>query len=83
MEICLNALPNAYAFVHRELEARRTVMVHCTSGKDRTGLLLAYFLMRTTGINADEAIRQVRMVRPIALSAEGWEEFGLEILRRG
>ena len=82
LEICVNALPRAYEFVSREIDAGKAVMVHCTSGKDRTGLLLAYYLMRTTGVAPDDAIRQVRVVRPIALSAEGWDEFGREILRR-
>ena len=82
LEICLNALPRAYAFVSEEIRAGKGVMVHCTSGKDRTGLLLAYYLMRTTGADVDAAIQQVRTVRPIALSAEGWDEFAREILRR-
>lgn len=82
LEICLNALPKAYEFVSAEIHAGKAVMVHCTSGKDRTGLLLAYYLMRTAGLNIEQAIHQVRLVRPIALSAEGWDEFAREILRR-
>ena len=83
LEICLSALPTAYSFVSEQIRAGTGVMVHCTSGKDRTGLLMAYYLMRTTGVSVDEAIRQVRVVRPIALSAEGWDEFAREILRQG
>jgi len=83
LEICLEALPKAFAFVQRNIEAGKAVMIHCTSGKDRTGLLMSYFLMRTTGITVEEAIAEVRRVRPIALSAAGWDEFGREILRRG
>jgi hypothetical protein len=30
----------------------------------------------------EEAIREVRRVRPIALSAEGWEPFAHEVLER-
>jgi protein-tyrosine phosphatase len=82
LEICLTALPRAYDFVSEEILAGKAALVHCTSGKDRTGLLMAYYLIRTTGVSVDEAIRQVRAIRPIALSAEGWEEFAREILRR-
>lgn len=82
LEICINALPEAFEFVSREMDAGKTVMVHCRSGKDRTGLLLAYYLMRTTGASVDDAIQRVRAVRPIALSAEGWDAFGREVLRR-
>jgi hypothetical protein len=82
VEICLDALPKAFAFVQEHIEAGKAVMIHCTSGKDRTGLLMSYFLMRTRGLTVDEAILEVRRVRPIALSANGWDGFGREILRR-
>jgi protein-tyrosine phosphatase len=83
LEICLEALPRAHTFVSQQIQAGKAVMVHCRSGKDRTCLLLAYYLIRTTGVSVDEAIEQVRLVRPIALSAEGWDEFAREVLRRG
>lgn len=82
LEICLEALPKAFAFVQRNIDAGKAVLIHCTSGKDRTGLLMSYYLMRTQGITVEEAIVEVRRVRPIALSAAGWDEFAREILRR-
>jgi protein tyrosine phosphatase (PTP) superfamily phosphohydrolase (DUF442 family) len=82
IEICLQALPRALAFVQENIEAGKTVMVHCRSGKDRTGLLLSYYLVRMHRMSVDEAIAEVRRVRPIALSALGWEAFGREILGR-
>jgi hypothetical protein len=78
--ICLNALPRAYAFVQAQLAREHGVVVHCTAGKDRTGLFLAYFLMRHTGLSTGEAIQEVRRVRPIALSAVAWEEFAWQVL---
>jgi len=83
LEICLEALPRAFAFLQQHIEAGNAVLIHCSAGKDRTGLLMSYFLMRTKGITVDEAIVEVRSVRPIALSAIGWDEFGREVLRRG
>lgn len=80
-EICIRAVPEAYAFVSGHLNASRPVLVHCTSGKDRTGLLFAYYLMRTAGLSPKKAVREVRRVRPIALSALGWETFGLDVLQ--
>jgi protein-tyrosine phosphatase len=79
---CLRALPSAYAFVQQQLKDGRVTIVHCSSGKDRTGLFLAYYLTRDAGLAAEEAIARVRRVRPIALSALGWHDFALEILRR-
>lgn len=80
-ETCLRALPIAYAFVERQLAEGRVTVVHCSSGKDRTGLFLAYYLMRSAGLSPVAAIEEVQRVRPIALSATGWQEFGLDVLR--
>jgi protein-tyrosine phosphatase len=80
LEICLRALPHALAFAACSIDARRGVLVHCRSGKDRTGLFLSYYLCMTEGLTAAEAIREVRRVRPVALSAEGWEAFSYEVL---
>ena len=54
--------------------------MHCTSGKDRTGIFLSYYLCKTEGLAPVEAIKAVKQVRPIALSAEGWEAFTLRVL---
>lgn len=80
---CLDALPVAYDYVRGELGERRAVLVHCTSGKDRTGLFLCYYLMREFGLPVREAVSEVRRVRPIALSAEGWEELAISVLEAG
>jgi Dual specificity phosphatase, catalytic domain len=79
-EVCLRALPRAYAFVQAQIAEGRGVLVHCSSGKDRTGLFLCYFLMRQVDLSPVEAIEAVRRVRPIALSAVGWEEFAVQVL---
>jgi protein-tyrosine phosphatase len=79
-EVCLDALPRAYAFVAGHVAEGRGVLVHCSSGKDRTGLFLCYFLMRHAGLSPVDAIEAVRRVRPIALSAVGWEELARRVL---
>ncbi|HTV52886.1 MAG TPA: dual specificity protein phosphatase family protein [Steroidobacteraceae bacterium] len=78
--ICREALPRAYAFVAAQLAQTRSVLVHCTAGKDRTGLFLAYFLLRERGLTPHAAIAAVREVRPIALSAAGWDALAREVL---
>jgi protein-tyrosine phosphatase len=80
LEICLSALPRALAFAARSIDDRRGVLVHCRSGKDRTGLFLSYYLCMTEGMRATEAIQEVKRVRPVALSAGGWESFSYEVL---
>jgi len=81
LKICLDALPRGLNFVVSSIESGRNVLVHCSSGKDRTGMFLSYYLCATEGLAPASAIEQVRRVRPIALSAEGWETLTLDVLR--
>ena len=83
MAHCLQALPEAYDYVRGELQRDRAVLVHCRSGKDRTGLFMCYFLIRESGMSVEGAIEAVRRVRPIALSAEGWEGLAAKVLAAG
>lgn len=80
LEICALALPAALEFACESIGANRSVLVHCRSGKDRTGMFLSYYLCKMEGLSAPQAIEEVRRVRPIALSAQGWESFTLEVL---
>jgi protein-tyrosine phosphatase len=80
LEICVSALPRALTFVARSIERRRGVLVHCRSGKDRTGLFLAYYLCAMEGLAPSSAIQELKRVRPIALTAEGWESFAYQVL---
>lgn len=83
IEHCLDALPEAYEYVREELDRKRAVLVHCTSGKDRTGLFMCYFLIRESGISVREAMIAVKRARPIALTAEGWEDLARAVLKAG
>ena len=79
-ETCIEALPRALSFVQESIDRGIAALVHCTSGKDRTGMFLAYYLCQTEQLTPAAAIAEVKQVRPIALSAEGWDEFALEVL---
>lgn len=80
--VCLEALPNAYRFVKQQLDDERVTIVHCSSGKDRTGLFLAYYLMQVNGLSAATAFDRIRSIRPIAFTAIGWDELALDVLRQ-
>ncbi|NQZ68866.1 MAG: dual specificity protein phosphatase family protein [Lentisphaeria bacterium] len=80
LEICIAALPVALQFAQSSIRKGQAVLVHCNSGKDRTGMLLSYYLCVTEGLSPVRAIAEVKRVRPIALSAEGWEDLALEAL---
>ncbi len=79
-ERCLEVLPAAYAFMTDQLARARRVLIHCTAGKDRTGLTMAYYLCRAENYAPRDAIAEVRRVRPVALSAIGYEPFAIEVL---
>jgi protein-tyrosine phosphatase len=80
LEHCLRALPDALAFATNNISRRVPVLVHCTAGKDRTGLFLAYYLMQCENCSLEQAVTRVRAVRSIALTATGWHEFALQVL---
>lgn len=79
---CALVLPRALEYVQDELAAGATLLLHCNSGKDRTGLVMAALWMRREGGTVEEALAAVRAVRPIALSARGWEEMARRLLAR-
>ena len=80
LEHCLQALPKALAFATANISRRRPVLVHCAAGKDRTGLFLAYYLMQCENAPLERAMEQVRAVRPVAFTAEGWHDFAVQVL---
>ena len=78
-EFCLANLTRAMAFI-QEHRQKGPVLVHCRSGKDRTGLVLAAYLVEFEHYDAHKAMAELLDLRPIAFSAEGWMEFALEVL---
>ena len=77
---CRTVLPLAYNFAKTNEAQGVATLVHCHAGKDRTGLFMAYFLVRSQGRAPADAIARVRAVRSIAFTAPGWDEFAHEVL---
>lgn len=80
LELCLNYLPQIIDFIELH-KSNGLVVVHCKAGKDRTGLILAAYLMHKRNLLPSEAMDAVKQVRSIAFTALGWEEFSAEVLR--
>lgn len=78
-DYCLRNLPKAMSFIGKNL-VKGPVLIHCRSGKDRTGMVLAACLIALESMNAEDAINEILSVRDIAFSAEGWVDFGLDVL---
>ena len=78
-EFCLGNLPLAMKFIRNNIE-NGPVLIHCHSGKDRTGMVMAAYLIEFENFSVEAAMEEVISVRPVAFSAEGWMEFGREVL---
>jgi atypical dual specificity phosphatase len=55
--------------------------IHCTAGKGRTGTMLAAYLV-TQGLSAEEAIEEIRNLRPGSVETPDQEEQVAEFARR-
>lgn len=78
-EHCLENLPKAMDFIRENLESG-PVLIHFRSGKDRTGMAMATYLIEFENFYVEKSIQEVIAVRPIDFNAEGWMEFGLDLL---
>ncbi len=78
-ELCLQNLPKAMGFIRANI-MKGPVLIHCRSGKDRTGMVMAAYLIEFERYDVNKSMEEVMAVRPIAFSAEGWKEFGLDVL---
>jgi hypothetical protein len=59
-------------YIAGEVAAGRPTLVHCQAGKDRTGAVLAGYLVRYRGLSPVEAIQVVRQANPRAMTAPGF-----------
>ena len=78
---CLANLPKGFDFVSRNRSKGLKTLVHCRQGRDRTGLFLAYYICRQSGVSPEIAIMRLKEIRSDALAADGWDAFALQVLR--
>ena len=78
-------LPELARFMAHRIESDRPVLVHCMAGKDRTGLMLAYFFSRwkqpADGLPAArDVITRLRLQLPRILSAQGYYDMAVRLI---
>jgi hypothetical protein len=66
------AIP-VWAFIEEQLAQGRPTLVHCHAGQDRTGAVLAGYLVTHRGLTPDQALQRLRAAKPMAMSADGYE----------
>lgn len=67
------ALP-VWRFIDEQLTAKKTTLVHCFAGQDRTGVILSGYLVIYRGLRPKQAIAHVRSVNPLAMQHQGYEQ---------
>jgi atypical dual specificity phosphatase len=48
-------------------------MIHCAAGRGRTGTVLAAYILREENLTADDAIKQIRSIRPGSIQSDQQE----------
>jgi atypical dual specificity phosphatase len=71
----------ALDFIDQQRVAGRAVLVHCRIGEGRTGSILAAYLIRQ-GATAEQALAQLRAIRPGAISAPSQQDALATFARR-
>ena len=61
-------------FIHRRIEIKEPVMVHCLAGLGRTGTILACYLIKYEKMSADDAITKIRKERSGSIQSYSQEE---------
>jgi len=70
----------ASTYARDEIEAGRPLLLHCHHGKDRSGRFMAHYLTQRRELPTLDAIAAVKVVRPVGVSADGWDRFAVEVV---
>jgi protein-tyrosine phosphatase len=70
----LDSMPEIAAFIDQCRREQRGVLVHCHYGCDRTGAVLACYLVAREGLDPFDAYQHVKSRNPDAFGAAGYAE---------
>ena len=66
----INKIKVAVDFIHKQINNKEAVMVHCAAGMGRTGTILACYLIKYQKYTAKKAIEKLRNERPGSIQSE-------------
>ncbi len=66
----MDKIDTAVDFIHKRINNKEPVMIHCAAGMGRTGTILACYLVKYQKYSAEDAIEKVRTERPGSIQSE-------------
>jgi len=66
----MDKIDTAVDFIHKKINNKEPVMVHCAAGMGRTGTVLACYLVKYQKYSAKDAVEKVRTERPGSIQSE-------------
>ncbi|MCE7736745.1 MAG: protein tyrosine phosphatase [Candidatus Heimdallarchaeota archaeon] len=76
--ISRNSIDKYILFLQNAMDNSEKVVVHCQFGQERTGILLALYLIKFKNFSAQDAIDKIRKLRPKSLQMTSSIKYLLE-----
>ena len=69
----LEGMDNTIDYIEQQISNKKPVMVHCAAGRGRTGTILAAYLIKKENLIANQAIEEIRNMRPGSIQSDRQE----------
>lgn len=66
----MDEIDSAVDFIHKQINNKKAVMVHCAAGMGRAGTILACYFIKYHNYSAIKAINKIRKERPGSIQSE-------------
>lgn len=70
----LAQIDDCIQFMEEAIDKGKIVGLHCAHGKGRTGTVLACYFVKTYGMTSEQAVSQIRILRPGSIETSEQEQ---------